>query len=273
MIRLCATFFAASLLIAAAPSPSPTPSPVPSVTPATPRPALTAFSSTGRLVSKATLGEKTFNVDADVAAWRRGGSLRIDLQKLTISTADPASSAMISQLLPSGGITVLFDQRTQMLTLWSAQTRTYYRTKVNLTVPKPKATPKPKGSPSPKASPPSPLSRILDVTNSMTQYDVYSETVELTGHHPVNGHMASVFHFSSKTQKHGGAMQQSAGDLALADDLSGIPLHFSVEATGNVAGTLSIDLLSISTATPDAKLFALPAGYKQVKSFFDVFHK
>lgn len=251
------------MLIAAAPTPTPTPA----------RPTLTAFSSTGRLVAKATVSEKTVNIQADVATWRRGGLLRVDLQKLAVSAADPASNAMLSQMIPAGGITAVFDQRTQMLTLWSTQTRTYYRTKVNFTAPKPKATPKPKASPSPKASPASVLSRILDATNSMTQYDVYSETVELTGHQPVNGHMASVFHFSSKSQKHGGKLQQASGDLALADDLSGIPVRFALEATGNVAGNVNIDLLSISTSTPDANLFVLPAGYKQVKNFLDVLHK
>lgn len=261
---MCASVFAACLLIAAAPTPTPSPSP-----------ALTAFSSTGRLVSKATIGERTVNIEADVAAWRRAGFLRIDLQKLNVSAEDPSSSAILSQLVPSGGITVLFDQRTQMLTLWSAQTRTYYRTKVSFTgpKPKPKPTPKSKASPNPKASPPSLLSRILEAANSMTQYDVYRQTFELAGHQPVNGHMASVFHFTSKTQKHGGKLQQATGDLALADDLSGIPVRFALEATGNVAGNVNIDLLSISTSTPDAKLFALPAGYKQVKTFFEVLHK
>lgn len=235
-------------------------------------PSLTNFSGTGTLSGQATVADKTAGFGADLAVWRRANLLRIDLRKLTTSSQDPTSNALLSQLLPTGGVTLVFDQRSGMMTLWSSATHTYYRTKMTYTMPKTKPTPKPKASAKPK-TPGSALDMIMKAAQNMTQYDVYSQSFELTGHQPVNGHMASVFHFISRTQKHADKLQQLDGNLALADDLSGIPLQFVATATGKMNGNLHADLLTITTAAPDAQLFALPKGYKPVKSPLEVLHK
>jgi hypothetical protein len=218
------------------------------------------------MTAQAEFTGKSLGIQADVAVWARSGLVRLDLQKLALSSQDPSQNALLTQLLPTGGVTAVFNQKTQMITVWSAQSRSYYTTKLGLPHPNPTATPKPKN---PKATP-TPAVSIMNALNSMTQYDVYSETFELTGHQQVNNHMASVFHFLSKTQKNGGKLQTVDGTLALADDLSGIPLQLVVQAAGNVNGNAHLDLLSFITTTPDAALFRIPAGYMKAKSILDV---
>lgn len=264
MKRYLPALLAACFLLGAAPRPSPSssPSPRPSATP------ITAFSGTGRLTAQAVATGKTIGAQADVAVWARPGFVRFDLQKLSLSSADPSSSALLTQLLPTGGVTAVFNQKTQMVTIWSSQTQSYYSTKLAFPHPKPAASPKPKAKATP--APGSPVTSIFKALDSMTQYDVYSSSFELTGHQPVNGHMASLFHFVSKTQKHGAKLETVNGDLALADDLSGIPLQLAVDASGSTNGNLKIDLLTFHTATPDMKLFAVPAGYKKAKSILEV---
>lgn len=218
------------------------------------------------MTAQAEFTGKTVGVQADVAVWARSGLVRLDLQKLSLSSQNPSQSALLTQLLPSGGVTALFNQKTQMVTVWSTQSRSYYTTK--LAFPHPKQTPKPK---KPKATPsPKPAVSFMNALKSMTEFDVYSETFELTGHQVVNNHAASVFHFLSKTQKHGGKLQTFDGTLALADDLSGIPVQLVMQATGNVNGNAHLDLLSFVTATPDITLFRIPAGYTKAKSILDV---
>lgn len=262
MVRYFSVFIAACFLLGASPSPSPSPT-------ASPRPPITAFSGTGRMTAQAEFSGKNVGVQADVAVWARSGLVRLDMQKLSLSSQDPAQNALLTQLLPTGGVTAVFNQKTQMVTVWSSQSRSYYTTKLSFPHPKATATPKPqkpKATPSPKP----PMVSIMNALDSMTQYDVYSETFELTGHQPVNNHLASVFHFLSKTQKHGGKLETVDGTLALADDLSGVPLQLVVQATGNVNGNAHLDLLSFSTVTPDAMLFRVPAGYTKAKSILDV---
>lgn len=268
-LRTFARCFSVAVATAALLGATPPPSPAPAATrtPVT----LTNFASTGTLSGQATITDKTVGFEADLAVWRRSNRLRIDLRKLAASSQDPTSNALLSQLVPAGGITVLFDQRSSTITLWSSATHTYYRTKTTFTMPKTKPTPKPKPSAKPKARG-SVLDMIMKAAQSMTEYDVYSQTFELSGHQPVNGHMASVFHFTSHTQKHGDNLQQIDGTLALADDLSGIPLQFVVTAMGKMTGNLRADLLTVTTTAPDAQLFALPNGYKPVKSPLEVLH-
>ncbi|HEY9180909.1 MAG TPA: hypothetical protein VIO32_09325 [Candidatus Baltobacteraceae bacterium] len=254
-MRHVIVFLTACMLLGASPSPSP-------------RPALTAFSGTGRLTSQVEFTGKSMGLQADVAMWARPGLVRLDLQKMALSSQDPSQNALLTQLLPTGGVTALFNLKTQMMTVWSSQSHSYYTSTLNLLRPKSK----PSGKPKPKATPApnSPMNAFLKGLDSMTQYDVYSETIELTGHQPVNGHMASVFHFISKTQKHGGKLETINGNLALADDLSGIPLQLALDATGSMTGTMKMDLLTFAPSTPALSLFSVPAGYTKAKSILDV---
>jgi hypothetical protein len=257
----------ATVLAGATPSPAPS-AIVPAA--ATPKPVvLTSFSATGKLTVQADATGKTINFEADMAVLRRPNLVRIDLQKLSIASQDPTTQMMLSQMLPRGGVSVLLDQRSNMLTIWSAQTHRYYRSKLILVRSKTARAPKAKATPAPKKS----NFDVMNLLARMTQYDVYSQSFALTGHQTVNGHMASMFHLSSRTQKHGDRKVEGVeADLAFADDLSGIPLHLSMDATGNMNANLHADLLTIAAAAPSISLFRIPAGYKAAKSPLEVLH-
>jgi hypothetical protein len=230
---------------------------------------LRSFSATGKLTLQAVAMGKTIHFEADMAVWHRPNLVRIDLQKLSVSSEDPTSQMMLSQLLPNGGISAVLDQKTQTLTMWSTQTHRYYRSKLIFTRAKTKPAPKPKGTPPPKTS----NFDIMNLLARMTQYDVYTQSFALTGHQSVNGHMASMFHLSSKTQKHGDPkVEDVEADFAFADDLSGIPVHFAMDASGNTNANAQADLLTITPAAPAASLFNIPKGYKAAKSPLEVVH-
>lgn len=217
-------------------------------TPAKPAP-MPAFSATGTMTAGGESAGKSGTFQTSVQVMHRTNLWRIDVFK-------------VAQLLPKGTITALIDQANGTFTVWTSSGNRFYRSK--LALPHPKKTTK-------QSTPSSPWTNALNMLNSMTQYDVMNETFALVGHQQVNGRMASVFHITSQTQKHGGKLQQATADLALADDLSGIPIHLSVTAKGDATGSLQLDLSAISTLAPDAKLFTVPRGYKKTAQLFDVF--
>jgi hypothetical protein len=255
---------AAASLATATPSPSSSPSPAaqPAWTPY-PRPrAVTAFTARGRLTLQATSAGKATNFEIDLGVMRRTGLVRIDLEKIRISADDPMADALLQQLVPRGGVSIVFDQKTQMVTIWSSQTHVYFRSKFSFKRPSLVPTPRPSPTPKRAASP--------SIFEPLTQFDVYRQSLELTGHEPVNGHPASVYSFNVRMQKHGGKMQEIDGTAAFAEDLAGIPLQLVLTGTGGSTGNLRADLLLITPASPPVSLFAVPKGYRKAKTLLDL---
>ncbi|PZR58278.1 MAG: hypothetical protein DLM50_03975 [Candidatus Meridianibacter frigidus] len=213
--------------------------------------------------AQVTGAQVRFSAELAVMASRR--RVRLDVIHLEFFGGDSTAGALIAQFLPRGAVTFVYDQRARVATFWSDQKRVYYQTKTRAL---PMATSTP--SPQPIAAPSSPLDQFLRGAKSMTEYDVFNQSLTLVGHEPVNGHTASVFHLMMHGQKHGGAAQDLIGDVALADDLSGIPVRLWFTGTGEHAGMVKLDLTSASLGTPDESVFAVPRGYRKVDDVLQV---
>ncbi|MDQ2679475.1 MAG: hypothetical protein M3Y21_00405 [Candidatus Eremiobacteraeota bacterium] len=255
MIRtsIALTVALAALLIATDPVAAQTPSPVP----------FQGFTGIGSLALRAQVNGLPIEEDASIAVMSAAHRVRLDLLTLTAAAGAPQGSDIASHFLQVP-ITLVYDQGSNTMTLWSAKKRVYYQTKLHgkYTVKSP-SKPAPESGPKPKFAP---IDQVLHAMKSLTEYDTFNQTLALVGHQPINGHTASLFHFVTQSQKHGGKPQTVTGDLALADDLSGIPLRFWVTIAGTADAGVKLDLLSASLTPPAASAFAIPAGYQKVSS-------
>lgn len=223
--------------------------------PATVTVTLPAFSATGTMVAKGTSPDgKNGTLQTQMRVLHRDKRWRIDLLQIAATADDPMMNAF-AQLLPKSALTFVADPAAKTLTIWSGAHPLYYQTAL--------AIPKPHPSPHSSASPTPVWDNVMKQLNSMTQYDAFNESFTLTGHQTVNGHMASVYHFTSQMQKHGAKPQTTTGDVAFADDLSGLPLHLTADFKGDAAANVAIDLTQVSKEAPAAAQFVPPAGYKR----------
>ncbi len=202
----------------------------------------------------------TANADA-MGSKRR---FRLDLLGVALTSRDPKMQAAATKYLPQGTITFVYDSGTLML--WSDRKRVYYVSKGGLQAPRTRPTP----AKSPSPAPASPFGGILTLTRSVTQYEMFSQSVNLVGHRPVNGHMSTVFHFEQHSKKRGETPLQMTGDIAFADDMSGIPVRLWTNMKYIFDGSFKLDLTDVSTTPPDARVFSVPRGYRKVGSFVDV---
>ncbi|MDP9018681.1 MAG: hypothetical protein M3N19_10215 [Candidatus Eremiobacteraeota bacterium] len=254
---------ASALAQTAAPTAAPAPAPVP-VT-ASPSAPFKAFSGRGTMAMEAMVSDAPVKLGMEVAVMYGGHKVRIDLVHLDMSGNSPSTGSMMAQLLPQGTMTLVFDQTSGMATIWSEQKHAYYQTKVrNL---RRSSKPSPQKSTEPQSSV---IDQILGATKSMTEYDVFSQSVALVGHQVVNGHMSSLFHYTMQTQKRADKLQDASGDIALADDLSGIPIRLWTTVKGKYDGSLKLDLTSASLSAPMASVFTVPHGYKKVAGIMDL---
>ncbi|GAC1356183.1 MAG: hypothetical protein NVSMB31_16800 [Vulcanimicrobiaceae bacterium] len=247
-------------------APAATPAPASSPTPAAVRPStpFSAFSGKGTLAVEAMVSDSPLKLGVEIAVMYGTHKLRVDLLHLDMSGNSPSTGAMMTQLLPQGTITLVYDQKTGTATLWSEQKHLYYQTKVGNVRHASKPTPHPT---EPQVSP---LDQILHATKTITEYDLFNQSISLVGHQAVNGHMSTLFRYTQQSQKHADKLQDVSGEVALADDLSGIPIRFWATAKGKYDGSVKLDLLSASLAQPAASVFAIPRGYKKVKEIMEL---
>lgn len=258
----------AAALLAPISTPAEAPTSAKSPTPAPTSAPFQGFSARGTLVAAALVNGSTVKLGAEVAVASSRQRTRVDLIHLELSGNDASANAQFAQFLPHGTMTLVYDQRSQTTMIWSEQKHLYFQTKMS-TAPKPKPTPAPKATVEPKSTtpPPSPLDQLLRASKAISEYEVLNQTLTLVGHQSINDHTSAVLHFTLQSQKHGGKLQEVSGDLALADDLFGIPVRLWVTAKGEHEGSVKLDLVSASAASPDAGVFVVPAGYKRVTDF------
>ncbi len=237
-----------------APSPSPTP--------------LAGFSARGTLSLAINLPKvpSPLGVSAEIAVMAKAHRVRVDLLKFASTTTEKGAIDMVSQFLPTGGITVVYNQDTRTFALWSEQKRAYYQSQRA-------ATSKAKQKPKADSETSSPLNQIMKALRSVTEYDSFNETLSLVGHQPINGHTSSMYHMTLQSQKHGGSPLDISTDMAFADDLSGIPVRLWLISKGEYEGALKIDLLLASADVPDITIFNVPPGYKKAASVMEIFGK
>ncbi len=234
------------------------------LTAATPTPqALAPFTAAGSLsVNAKREPDKTAAFQTAVRVLHRDTRWRIDVSNMTATASDPKTNAAAAQFLPKGTISLIIDPAKKLITTWSSMHALYFQTKMALPPAAKKKTTQATQSP-------------LDALNSLTQYDVLSESFALIGHQPVNGRTASVYHFTAQTQKHGGKPLNVTAGLALADDLHGVPIHLDFTASDTASAqsaTVQIDLTAISLTAPEDALFHPPAGYKKTAQPLAVLH-
>ena len=205
-------------------------------------------------------------MNAELAVMAKAHRVRVDLLKFASTTPDKNTNDMISHFLPTGAIAVVYNQDTRAFVMWSDQKREYYQSHH---MAMPAANHKPKAA-SAKASP---LDQIMKTLLSITEYDSFNETLSLVGHQPINGHIASLYHMSLQSQKHGGKPIDVTTDTAFADDLSGIPVRMWLTSKGEYDGAIKLDLLSATADVPTMTVFNVPAGYKKVSSMMEIFAK
>ncbi len=235
---------------------SPTPAPTAAPT------AFPGFSATGTLAVQASVAGSPVSLGAQIAVMHKARRVRIDVLHVDLPPA-AASGPGIAQFLPRGAVSIVYDQRTNTTTIWSVEKRAYYQ--------KTSRAAKKRVTPTPMPNRGSAMDQILRFTKSLTEYDAFNSSTTLVGHQPINGHTASLFHTIIHSQKHDEKAMDITSDLAFADDLSGIPIRFWLVVTGNVAGSIKLDLLNASTAAPSDSVFAVPAGYKRVASLAELF--
>ncbi|HEX3467886.1 MAG TPA: hypothetical protein VHT05_07410 [Candidatus Elarobacter sp.] len=230
-------------------------------------PSIPGLRASGTVQIQANLQGQPINVGGNVALYHKGTLYRLDLLSLGFPGTSNDLSALASQLLGPGGVTVVYDGATSSLTVWSSSVRAYYVGAA------PRA-PAPPPSPATvaAASGGDPLSALAGVAVAL--HDVQSATIQLTGHSIVNGHPTTGLDVQMRRQLPGRAPESYHAQLALADDLSGFPVQLTLESVppspAAVGGSMKLDLTSVRADTPDDAMFRVPAGYVRVNTLTSV---
>lgn len=231
-----------------------TPSPVPSATPSS----LSVFSAAGSMSLKAAAKGKDATLQLAIRIEHRGFLTRVDLDDIVAVANAGNGKGNVTIPIPRGTLDAIIDQGKRRVTLWSSRRALYYQSQFPLSLP----------SSPPFALGTSPLGEL----RALTTYRAFTMSLNLVGHQSVNGHMASVFELQLKTERQGGTSSTFVGHWALADDLSGIPLHvdLTIDANEKATVTMQMDVSSISTSEPPQSEFAPPRGYKRTPRLTEI---
>ena len=229
----------------------------------TPPAAFANFSGAGKFGVKMTpAAGKTMSVDAQMRIAHKNMLTRIEVLSAAFSMTDADMNMSMGPISPTGRISIVVDQSKQQFTMWSSAHALYYQSKFSMSTLKSKMPSKARTS--------DPMSMIAGALTSMTKFDVYSSSFELTGHQLTNGHMSSIFTFTHKSQVHGQKLQTANGTVALADDFSGIPVHIDSTMDGPMSGSMSADLTSVSRSVPAQSEFSPPKNYKKTNNMMAI---
>lgn len=222
------------------------------------------LSAHGTIVAQARVNGTPMNLGGEIALMTRGKQLRVDLIKLGVPGTDPALNALITQFLPQGGISLVFDQGTGAMMIWSDAKRKFYVFKAA------NATPAPQPSATQEPTFGSSIVEMMESGKFFKDYAVFSESVVMGARSTVNGHPASNLHVQVKMQKHGGSLTDTSADVALAEDQQYLPLRIAVTVKPQNYSA-RIDFTQISAASPDPSVFSTPAGYTQAADPSEIF--
>lgn len=229
------------------------------------QPAPAGLSAHGTIVVQAVVNGSKLNLGGDIAMMTRGKQLRLDLIKLGVPGTDATLNALITSFLPQGGITLLLDQNTGAMTIWSDQKRKYYVFKAAKT-----ATPEPQPTASAEPNFGTSIVEMLEMGKFFKDYAVFSESLQLGARSTVNGHPASNIHVTLRTQKRGGKLSDTTADISLAEDQQYLPVRIAASVKPqNMAAR--IDFSQISAASPDPAQFLVPAGYAEASDPSEIF--
>ena len=233
--------------------------------------ALQGFSGRGNVVIQAVFGGIKINLGADIGLMMRGQETRVDVSRFSVPGSDPTMGALIQQFLPQGAFTAVIDRATHTVTLWSNDRRMYYVHELNSAS---------TGTTSSNSAAGSAVGAVFDVQaggllsilKSIKDYSLYDMSAHLSGKGNLNGHPVTTLQYSIREQKRGGALSSLSGDMALADDVGGLPVRITSAMRGkNFNGSFRLDFSSLSAAAPDASAFAVPAGFTQTNDPSQIF--
>lgn len=199
---------------------------------------------------------------------QRDDAFRLDVTSFTL--INPAGTSV--ELAP-GGLTMVVDRRRQRFVIWSTARRTYFwgdlpKPSLPLAATTPEQTPEPapSGSPRPRRN------RNFSPFAGAKDLKVFSIAIDMSGHGTTNGHPSTGFTYRWHTESNDGKVNDLNGVLQTADDLSGMPVQFTLNVAlqSGFTGALRADITSFEKRDPPKLDFLVPVGYKAAQSPLEV---
>jgi hypothetical protein len=203
---------------------------------------------------------------ANVAFEERGTRVRLDILSVGLQgNTSGLTGMMATQLFPAGGFTIVYNRSDSTYTVWSAARHAYFIGGG------PNPTPTPTPAPSPSATPRGDLFGLFGPLRSLKDDRTLSLTVALTGHSTLFGHPVSNVHYAFLRTTLTGDTMDVHGDLAVAEDLNGVPLQLTASAVakGIPQSSLRIELPQLEKRIPSESDFEPPLGYARVTNIGD----
>jgi hypothetical protein len=226
------------------------------------------YVGTGDAQIQSTLAGAPLTLAANVAFEERGSRVRLDILSVGLQgNTSGITGMMATQLFPAGGFTVVFNRGDSTYAVWSAARHAYYIGGGANPAPTPTPTP----APSPSASPRGDLFGLFGPLRSLKDDQTLSLTVALTGHATLFGHPVSNVHYAFVRTTLAGDTTDVHGDLAVAEDLNGVPLQLTASAVakGIPQSSLRIELPQLEKRLPPETDFLPPPGYTRVTNIGD----
>jgi hypothetical protein len=224
------------------------------------------YVGTGDALIQSTLAGAPLTFSASVAFEERGSRVRLDILSLALQgNTSGLTGALATQLFPVGGLTVVYDRSTSTYTVWSAARHAYFIGGG------PSATPTAAPTPTPSAPPHGDLFGLFGPLRSLKDDQTLSLSVALTGHATLFGHPVSNVHYAFVRTTFAGDTMDVHGDLAVAEDLNGVPLQLTASAVskGFPQSSLRIELPQLAKRLPPDADFIPPPGYARVTNIGD----
>ncbi len=227
----------------------------------------TGVSARGTLTAAVTFSGTNLPVGGTIALYRRGASYRLDLLSIGIPGADATLSALATPFLMPGGITLLFDARSNTYTVLSMATKRYFSGSRSLQGPR-------TGGAAVPTAVGDPFAGFGTIIHTLGAYQSFSLTTTLLERATVNAHPATRVDINLQEQRIGGTPETVHVQLALADDLDGFPVQIVASrvtsGSGEVTGSATLDLTSVDRVPPPPSTFVVPAGFTRVDSLASV---
>jgi hypothetical protein len=226
------------------------------------------YVGTGDAEIQSMLAGAPLTLAANVAFEERGSRVRLDILSVGLQgNTSGITGMMATQLFPAGGFTVVFNRSDSTFTVWSAARHAYFIGGG----PNPTPTPTPTPAPSPSATPRGDLFGLFGPLRSLKDDQTLSLTVALSGHSTLFGHPVSNVHYAFVRTTISGDTMDVHGDLAVAEDLNGVPLQLTASAVakGIPQSSLRIELPQLEKRLPPETDFLPPPGYARVTNIGD----
>ena len=223
------------------------------------------YVGTGDALVQTTIAGVPVSLGANVAFEERGARIRLDVLSASLQgSASGLSGALATQLFPAGGFTIVYDRNDSTYVVWSAARHAYFIGGGKSTA----ATPAPAPAATPSAVDPLGFFGLL---RSLKDDQTLSASLTLAGHSLLFGHPVSNVHYALERVTLSGDALDVHGDLAIAEDLSGVPLQFSVNvlAKSIPQSLVRIELPQLAKRLPPESDFAPPPDYARATSIGD----